>query len=86
MGIDLDLVQLARPLCLSSEVAYIHGLRAADHNWSDATFGISTKIKMTDNLIFAPGLYHQMPMDDSVRERDKPRFFSYHRMKETILS
>ncbi len=70
MDVDLDLDQLPKPLCLSSEVAHTGGLRAADHDWSYATFGISTKVKMTDNLIFTPGLFHQISMDDSVCERD----------------
>jgi len=52
---DLNLAPLPEPLCLSSEIAYTDGLRAADHDWSYATFGISTKIKMNDNLIFYSG-------------------------------
>ena len=67
---DLDLAQLPKPLTLSSEVAYTDGLRAADHDWSYATFGISTKFKITDNLTFIPELNHQISMDDSVCERD----------------
>jgi len=70
MEVDLDLAQLPKPLCLSSEVAYTDGLRAADHDWSYATFGVSTKVKMTDNVVFIPELFHQISMDDSVCERD----------------
>lgn len=59
LKINLDTAQLSQPLCLSSEVAYTDGLRAADHDWSYTTFGLSTKFKITDDLCFVPKLYHQ---------------------------
>jgi len=70
LGYDLNVPELPTPLHLSSEVAYTDGLGGAAHDWSYATFGVSTKLKITDNLSFVPGLYHQISMDDSVCERD----------------
>jgi hypothetical protein len=70
LKINLNFPELSSPLCLSSEVAYTDGFRAADHDWSYATFGISTKFKITRNLSFVPRLYHQISMDDSVCRRD----------------
>lgn len=66
---DLNVPELPQPLRLSSEVAYTDGLGGADHDWSYATFGISTKLRITDKLTFVPGLYHQISMDDSVSRR-----------------
>ncbi len=59
-------------LHLSADVAYRDGLGGGskDHDWSHATFGVSTKFKITDNLSFVPGVYHQISMDDSVCKRD----------------
>ncbi len=72
LGYDLDVVELANPLHLSAEIAYRDGLggTAKDHDWSHATFGISTKLKLNDRLSFVPGLYYQESMDDSVCKRD----------------
>lgn len=70
LGYDLTLLEIPEPLHLSSEVAYRDGLGAAAHDWSYATFGLSTEFGLTDNLSFVPGFYHQISMDDSVSERD----------------
>jgi len=70
LKVNLNVPELSKPLCLSSEVAYTDGLRAAEHDWSYATFGISTKFKITKNLSFVPRLYHQISMDDSVCKRN----------------
>jgi hypothetical protein len=70
LGYDLNVPELPKPLHLSSEVAYTDGLGGAEHDWSYATFGISTQLEVADNLIFVPGLYHQISMDDSVCKRD----------------
>jgi len=70
LGYDLNLPEIPKPLRLSSEVAYTDGLGGAAHDWSYATFGISTGFKVTDNLSFVPGIYHQISMDDSVCKRD----------------
>lgn len=66
---DLNLPDLPLPIRLSSEVAYTDGLGGADHDWSYATFGILTTLKITDNLTFVPRLYQQISMDDSVNKR-----------------
>lgn len=72
LGYDLEVVKLANPLHLSAEIAYRNGLGgpAKDHDWSHATFGISTNFKLNDRLSFVPGLYYQESMDDSVCKRD----------------
>jgi len=70
LGYDLEVPELPEPLHLSSEVAYTDGLGGAAHDWSYATFGVSTKFKITENLSFVPGLYQQISMDDSVCKRD----------------
>ena len=70
LGYDLDTPELPCPFHLSSELGYTDGLGGAAHDWSYATFGVSTKLKITDNLSFVPGIYHQVSMDDSVCERD----------------
>jgi hypothetical protein len=72
LGYDLKVSELSNPLHLSAEAAYRDGLGggAVDHDWSHATFGISTKFKINDNLSFIPRLYHQISMDDSVCKRD----------------
>lgn len=65
----MDMPQLPKPLCLSSEVAYTDGLGGASHDWSYATFGLGTKFDITKNLTFAPGVYQQISMDKSVSKR-----------------
>jgi len=70
LGYDLNVPEIPVPLYLSSEVAYTDGLGGAAHDWSYATFGLSTKLKISDNLSFVPGLYQQISMDDSVNTRD----------------
>jgi len=59
-------------LHLSADVSYRDGLggRTKDHDWSHATFGLSTKFEINNNLSFVPGIYHQISMDDSVCKRD----------------
>ena len=70
LSYDLDVPQLPQALRFSSEVAYTDGLGSAAHDWSYATFGLSTAFKTSDNLSFAPGIYQQISMDDSVCKRD----------------
>jgi hypothetical protein len=70
LGYDLKVLENAEPFRLSGEVAYTDGLGGAKHDWSYATFGISTKLKITDNLSFLPGIYHQISMEDSVNTND----------------
>ena len=70
LSYDLDVPELPQALRLSSEVAYTDGLGGDAHDWSYATFGLATGFKISDNLSFVPGLYHQISMDDSVAARD----------------
>ena len=69
LGYNLSIAELPSPLRLTAEVAYTDGLRAADHDWSYSTLGISTKLKLSDSAALVPGLYHQITMDDSVGQR-----------------
>jgi hypothetical protein len=85
LGYDLETSQLPEPISLSPEpihlssaVAYTDGLGGAAHDWSYATFGISTKFNITDNLAFVPGIYHQVSMDDSVNTRKDLTYCSIH--------
>ena len=66
----MSISELPNPLNLSASVAYRDGGSGKDHDWSHATLGIATKFKITDSLSLAPGLYHQVSMDDSVCKRD----------------
>ena len=70
LGYDLKALENAEPLRLSGELAYTDGLGGAEHDWSYATFGISTKLKITDNITFSPGVYYQISMEDSVCDHD----------------
>ena len=72
LGYDLDVVELPKPIHLSGEIAYRDGLdgKTKDHDWSHATFGLSTKLEITDNLALVPGLYYQITMDNSVCKHD----------------
>ena len=70
LGYDLNILELPKPLHLSSEVAYTDGLGGKAHDWSYATFGASTRFKISGGLCFVPGLYHQISLDDSVCKRD----------------
>ena len=64
---DLELPELPAPLHLTSDIAFTDGFRTGvDHDWSHATFGVSIKIGITDNLSFVPGIYHQITMDESI--------------------
>ena len=59
-------------LNLHAEVIYNDGVGPAgqnvDHDWSNAVFGISTSFDLGSNLMFTPGLYHQVTMDKSVND------------------
>ena len=55
---------------LHSEVVYNDGVAPngwnVDHDWSNAVFGVSTDVDLGNNLIFTPGVFHQVTMDKSV--------------------
>lgn len=66
LGYDLKTDELPNPLHLSTEVAYYDGLGNKVSDWAYFTAGISTRIDITENLAFVPGIYHQLTMDDSI--------------------
>ncbi|MHC4423132.1 MAG: hypothetical protein ACYSWR_00465 [Planctomycetota bacterium] len=75
LGYSLNVPQLPNPVSLSANVTFRDGAGCTtaspkDHDWSHATLGASTKLKIADNLTFVPGVYHQISMDDSVNTRD----------------
>ncbi len=70
LGYDFHTPDLPNPLHLSSELAYTDGLGGAEHDWSYATFGLSTKFLITENMTFIPGVYHQVSMEDSVNKHN----------------
>ncbi len=70
LGYDLNVPELPSAVHLTSEIAYTDGFRAADHDWSYATLGASTKIKLSENITLVPGIYQQISMDDSVCDHD----------------
>ena len=70
LGLDVDVEELPSPIKLSAEVAYTDGLGGASHDWSYAVFGVSTIFDLNENIVFIPGVYQQISMDDSVNSRD----------------
>lgn len=59
-----------RVINLHSEVVYNDGVGPAgqnvNHCWSNAVFGVSTDVSLSNNLIFTPGLYHDISMTSSL--------------------
>jgi hypothetical protein len=43
----------------------------ADHDWSNAVFGVSTNYEIEENLFLTPGFYYQSSWDDSVNSSDQ---------------
>lgn len=71
LSYGLNIPDLKNPVKLSTEVAYYDGLGNKVSDWAYFTAGISTKIDITENLAFVPGVYHQVTMDDSIsRHKD----------------
>lgn len=70
LPIICPVTNMERTLNLHSEFIYNDGVgpngAAVDHEWSNAVFGISTNIDIADDLVFTPGVYHQVTMDKSV--------------------
>ena len=54
------------PLKFSSEVGFYDGLGNKPHDWGYAAFGLSSAIKLSDNVKVVPGVYHQITMDEAV--------------------
>ena len=66
LGYNMKMPSLPNPLKLSTEVAYYDGLANRVSDWGYFTVGISTKLDITKNLAFVPGVYHQLTMDESI--------------------
>lgn len=58
---------------LSADAVYNGGVGgpAVEHDWSHATFGISTEFKISENLSFIPGFYYQSSWEDSINTEDE---------------
>lgn len=76
LAYEVDLEPLVNPIKLTGDLAYNDGLAGAEHDWSYFTLGASTKFDLSDELIFVPGLYHQITMDRSVCDRDDVTYCS----------
>jgi len=59
-------------LNLHTEIVYNDGVDprgiGVDHDWSNIVFGISTDFDLGNNMVFTPGVYHQVTMDKSVND------------------
>jgi len=57
-------------LNLHAEVVYNDGVgpggQNVDHDWTNAVFGISTGLDLSDEVVLTPGVYHQITLDSSV--------------------
>ncbi len=64
-----------RKVNFHSEVVFNDGVAPtganADHDWSNAVFGVSTNYEIEENLFFTPGIYYQSSWDDSVNPSDE---------------
>lgn len=61
-----------RVLNLHTELVYNDGVGPnganADNDWTNAVFGISTDIDLMPNMVFTPGIFHQITMDKSIND------------------
>jgi len=67
---DVDVPEIPNPVSVSTEIAYYDGLANRGHDWAYFTTGLSTILKVNDNLSFIPAVYHQISMEDSVSTND----------------
>jgi hypothetical protein len=62
-------------LNLHAEWIYNDGVgppgNVVDSDWSNAVFGVSTGIDLTEDVVLTPGVFHQISMDDSVNNEDE---------------
>ncbi len=70
MKIQCPITNNDRILNLHSEFIFNDGVGPnganADHDWSNTVLGISTDFELAENMIFTPGIHHQITMDKSV--------------------
>ena len=74
-GMDMESISLdmaGQILKFHTEMVYNDGVGPnganVDHDWTNVVFGISTDIALSEDLVFTPGLYHQITMDESVND------------------
>ena len=69
------LTGIDRDLKLHSEFVFNDGVSPtgtnADHDWSNAVFGVSTSYDLAENVSLSPGFYYQSSWDDSVNPSDE---------------
>lgn len=62
-------------LNLHAELIYNDGVDprgiGVDHDWSNAVFGVSTGIGITEDIVLTPGVFHQVSIDDSVNNEEE---------------
>jgi hypothetical protein len=73
LGYDLTISELPEQVFhLFASSSYNDGLGSGrDHDWAFGTFGVSTKLKLTESLSFIPALYYQSSWEDTVNEHDE---------------
>ncbi len=71
-GLSRDVAVGEQVFSLMTDLTYNDGYAggAVDHDWSHATFGVSTSFTLWKNFTFTPALYQQKSMDDSVNTND----------------
>ena len=69
------LTGIDRDMKLHSEFVFNDGVAPtganADHDWSNAVFGVSTSYDLAENVSLNPGFYYQSSWDDSVNSSDE---------------
>lgn len=75
LEVDCPITGGKRILNLHAETVYNDGVhpqgRRADHDWSNAVFGVTTDFQLDDNCTITPGMYYQSSWDDSVNDEDE---------------
>jgi hypothetical protein len=70
LPVTCPITGVERTLNLHSEAIYNDGVAPnganVDQDWSNAVFGVSTDVNLAENLVFTPGIFLQVTMDDSV--------------------
>ena len=74
VGYDLKVKQLPKNVFhLTAHAWYRDGMGGSDkdHDWSHATFGVSTEIELARKMSFVPALFYQSSWDESVNPNDE---------------
>ncbi|MBN2063989.1 MAG: hypothetical protein JW745_04225 [Sedimentisphaerales bacterium] len=70
LAANMPLPGTEQVISLSSQAVYNDGAYAADHDWSNAAFGLSTSFE-AGSICIKPSLNYQISMDDSVNTDDE---------------